>query len=99
MIPNINHFTPQQETGTKSTNFYYFFLNHPHTRKLLWIKACAGFLIGMRAKENCCVTVNSKQTNLLAEETKQGGRLAVKPITSHAGSLACEPMGGSTGGW
>lgn len=38
--------------------FIFFFWNHPHTRKLLWIKACAGFLIGTRAKENCSVTVN-----------------------------------------
>lgn len=54
MIPNMNHFTPQQEIGTQSTNLFFSW-NHPHT---LWIKACAGLLIGTRAKENCSVTVN-----------------------------------------
>lgn len=59
MIPNMNHFTPQQEIGTQSTIFFFFFFwNHPHTRKLLWIKACTGFLIGTQAKEKCSVTVN-----------------------------------------
>lgn len=71
---------------------FFFFLKPPSYKEAPLDKSLRWFSDWNAGKgELLCY---SKQTNLLAEETKQGGLLAVNLITLHAGSLACEPVGG-----